>query len=628
MRTSNRVRFVTGLALAVGTAVAQPVSAENCEFKQDPQEFLTRQERALRDTYERALTFGARKEMRAATGGTRNVAASELRWANVVDDHILGRLEKQSIPVAGLTSDAEFVRRIYLDLIGRLPSPAEYREFMEAPPAGRRDALIDRLLYTPEFTYRWASWLGDLIQNTQRAGNVNQNASGRNAMNDFLRNAIASEKSYRDIAWELVTAGGNNYDDGAANWPLRSITPGGPVQDRYDTMMVRNVTTFLGLSHYDCLACHDGRGRLDQLSVWGRGIARSDAYRLAANFSRLNIVTRPNTANTPYAGVFDISDRATGTYDLNTNYGNRPNRVRLGTAVNITPEYRNGKTPPAGRSWREFFADEMTSDPLFAVNAVNRVWKQLFQLGLAEPVDSLDPARLDPDNPPPAPWAHQTAHPALLKELGSRFTGSNYNLRELIRLMVSSTSYQLSAQYGDGWKLEYVPLFARHYTRRLEPEEIHDNLAQASGNWPSYPITGFAENIRSAWQLPDPTEPAGNQGNGRVFMANFLRGNRDTEPRRQDGSILQQLSLMNDQFVRDRIRTATSPNLRAVAAIPNNRAAVDELFLYYFGRLPSDAESAKSLARLAQATNATQRNQAVEDLAWVLVNRIEFLIAY
>ncbi|HEU0123391.1 MAG TPA: DUF1553 domain-containing protein [Bryobacteraceae bacterium] len=599
-------------------------SPDNCSFQRDPRSFLDAELHTIREVHERTVRLAAKNGLRAASG-TRHSPAGTLPRRNFIDEEILGRLEREGIAAAPLTTDAEFVRRIYIDLAGRLPAPVEYRDFLSDTNPVKRDALIDTLLFSQDYINRWSTWLADLVQNTRTAANVSQNVSGRNAMNDYLRQAVYRDKSFRDLAWELTTHSGNNYEIGSVNWSVRTITPGGPAQDRYDTAFVKLATTFLGLGHYDCLACHNGRCHLEQLSLWGGGTPRTEAFKMAAHFARLNITGRsvPNTDF--YSGSFDISDRATGTYDLNTTYGNRPNRVRMGNVLNLTPEYRNGKAPAANQPWRQSFADNLTADPMFARNAVNRIWKQLFQLGLAEPLDNLDPDRLDVDNPPPAPWTFQTAHPLLLKKLSARFVESNYSLRETIRLLVSSTAYQLSSRYEEPWQIDYVPLYARHYARRMEAEEIHDNLGQASGNWTTYTPQGFVDTVRSAWRLPDPTEPGGAAG---AFMATFLRGNRDTQPRRQDGSILQSLTLLNDTYIRDRIRLTSSPTLRDTAAFRDNDTVVEQLFLLYLGREPNSVERAKALAPFAKATTTALRNAAIEDLAWVLVNKVDFLIHY
>ena len=249
----------------------------------------------------------------------------------------------------------------------------------------------------------------------------------------------------------------------------------------------------------------------------------------------------------------------TGQYDLNTNYGNRPFRLAIGTVKNFTPEYRTGGTPK-GADWRGEFAEFVINDPMFARNFANRVWKQIFNQGLVEPVDQMDPMRLDPANPPPAPWSLQASNPILLERLAQKLTSQDYSLREFIRVLVSSSAYQLSAQYDDEWKLDYQPLFARHYPRRLEGEEIHDAIQLATGVLATYRVTGIVDPINWALKLPDPLEAGGT-----TLMNTFYRGNRDNVARQQSGSIQQQLGLMNDTFVTSRIKMAASPVLKRIA---------------------------------------------------------------
>lgn len=614
-----------------GAEPADPtvVSGQNCTFRNNPDDFLNQQERFAAEANARTQLVAARM---AKLGGPRNSAAirpvdaASLERRNFIDEELFGRLQQEKIPVAPRTTDEEFVRRIYLDLVGRIPTPFEFRTFLENRSLQRRDELIERLLYSEEFVYRWASYFMDTFQIARTATNVTLQTNGRNAMWDYLVGAIGSGKSYREIATEMMTADGNNFTNGAGNWVARSITPGGPVQDRYDTMLVMNAGTFLGLGHYDCIACHDGRGKMEQLSLWGRGVPRIEAYRMAAFFSRLGItqVAQPMELS----GSFNITTATTGSYNLNTNFGNRPNRVRVGTQTAVTPEYRNGAVPGATDNWRAFFAKQVVADPMFSKNLANRLFKHFFVLGLVEPVDGLDPARLDPDVTPADPWTHQTVHVKLLARMAQYLTDNDYNLREFMRLLVSSNAYQMSSRYdGAEWKTTYAPFYARHLARRMEAEEIHDTLSQASGNWQNYTILGFGETVQRAWRMPDASEPSSN-GGVRTFLDNFLRGNRSSQLRRQDGSILQQLSLMNDTVVRDRIRTSSSPNVRALVSNTDLSFVAEELFLLYLGRLPMDAERSKAVAHLSKATTTAARTTAIEDLAWALVNRTDFIFSY
>jgi hypothetical protein len=243
-----------------------------------------------------------------------------------------------------------------------------------------------------------------------------------------------------------------------------------------------------------------------------------------------------------------------------------------------------------------------------------------------EPVDQLDPARLDPENAPTGNWTLQATHPQLLESLAIHLEKLGFDLREFVKVLMQSSAYQLSSQYDSSWKLEYVPLFARHYPRRLEGEEVHDTIQVATGVLGNYTVGDWPDPVRWAVQLPEPVEPRSN-GAVAAFMNAFLRGNRDTQTRRQDGSTLQQLNLMNDRFVTDRVRNAQSGTVRRLAVAADLPAAIDEIFLQFLTRLPTAAEKARILTHLGSAGPAG-RNGAAEDIAWALINRTEFIFSY
>ncbi len=599
------------------------VTIADCVFEAAPGEFLSRPSRIRREIYDRTTTVGG-KLARAA----EQQAGPEPPRRNFVDVEVFGRLAELGISPARMTTDEEFLRRIYLDLTGRIPDPDEVRNFLSDSSAGKRDAVIDRLLDSPEFVDRWTMWLGDLLQNTAVASNASRQINGRNAFHTWIRESIAGRKSLRDIAWEALATGGNTFDreTGAANFAVGAIAPMGPVQDTFDMMLVKSATAFLGMGHYDCLLCHDGAGHLDQISLWGASALRMEAQQMAAFFSRMRVAGSRAPQGDFYYRSFEVIDRPNGQYDLNTGFGNRPARVPLGGVRSLTPRYRATGAEPGDSHWRAAFADNLVKDPMFARNLANRIWKHFFGLGLVEPVDTLDPARLDPSNPPKAPWSLQATHPALLEKLAKELEASWYDLRWFIRLLVQSSAYQLSSRYDGQWKLEYVPLFARHYPRRLEGEEIHDAIAKATGVPGRYAVGGWSDPVFWAVQLPEPVEPRSNRSVA-AFMDAFLRGNRDTQQRSQAGSILQQLNLMNDPFVLNRMRVGASPVLQEIARLPNE-SAVEELFLTFLSRRTNEEERAKALAHLGTAATAAGRNAALEDLAWVAVNKIEFLFSY
>src|SRR6266566_2206327 len=625
---------LSSLFLSFAETIQRTPSVADCSFQVDPDRILSQQARVRREINDRILKMS--RSARAAAVAA--VAAESLPQRNFIDQEIFGKLIQMNVPAAQLSTDAEFLRRVTLDLTGRIPSSDDIRAFLADTTPNKRDAVIDKLLYSKEASDRWSMWLGDLLQNTATLNSVvfNRNIQGRNVFFAYLQDAVYNEKSFTDIATDVITGHGNNYilGNGAANFPMAGSTSMGPIQDTYDTMLVRAASTFLGLTYYDCLLCHNGRGHLDQINLWAASTNRADAQMMAAFFARTRFTRYPE--NNPPPGVapsymfnsYEVSDAAAGTYDLNTTYGNRPNRTKIGTVVNLTPSYRATGAVPKDTNWRAAFAQNVVNDPLFSINLANRLWKQMFNLGLIDPVDTIDPARLDAANPPPDPWTLQPTHPVLLDKLAKAFADGGYQLRPFLKLLVESTAYQLSSGYEGDWSPDYIPLFARHYPRRMEGEEVHDAIAKATAILGSYSMQYMDGTMAWAMQLPEPLEPRKNEGNANVFMSTFFRGNRDNQQRSQAGSIQQQLYLMNDQFVTNRVKVASSPKLKAMTAIAKDSDLIDEAFLTFLSRYPTDYERSKALAFLAKANTAALRSTAVEDLAWVCINKVDFLFSY
>jgi hypothetical protein len=221
----------------------------------------------------------------------------------------------------------------------------------------------------------------------------------------------------------------------------------------------------------------------------------------------------------------------------------------------------------------------------------------------------------------------QPTHPELLEKLAREFADGGFQLRPFLKLLAESSAYQLSSHYEGEWTPDLIPLFARHYPRRLEGEEVHDAIVKATAIAPAYTVQFWENKVAWAMQLPDSQEPR-SDGGVNNFMNTFYRGNRDNQQRSQAGSVQQQLYLMNDAFVTNRIKVAASSKLRALAAITNNSELIDEAFLTFLSRYPTEYERSKALPFLAKATTAALRNTAVEDLAWVCINKVDFLFSY
>ena len=629
------------LAWAAPQDVVQQASGSNCTFQASPDTFLSAQGRVRRAVFTETQKLNRAAAISAPAYQAAATATAPLARRNFIDDEIFNKLAVNKVAPAGLSTDEEFFRRINLDLTGRIPLPEDARAFIADTSANKRDAIVEKLLNSDAFNDKWTMWLGDLMQNTpnQVTAAAQRRIGGRNAFYNYIFWSVSGWKSLQDIAYETIAFSGNNYDSqvGAANFIVGGSVTGGPIQDTYDGMLVRSATTFLGMAHYDCVNCHNGRGHLDQISLWGSQTTRQQAEQMSAFFARTRLTNYPSptpppgqTSTDPYYQSTMVENLSTtGGYDLNTNYGNRPNRVPYNgqKTQSLTPVYQYSGATPADGSWRSAFAQFAVADPMFARNMANRLWKQMFNLGLVDPVDTLDPSRLDPSNPPPAPWELQATHPVLLEKLAKAMVQQNFDLRAFLRLLAQSSAYQLSSRYDGEWNIQDVPLFARHYPRRLEGEEIHDAISQATGVFNKYTVEGWGATVQYAMQLPDPLEP---RSNGAVanFMNAFLRGNRDTTQRVQASSILQQLNMMNDAFVTGRTLVAKSPVLLAISKIADNGAAVDELFMNFLSRKPSAYERSHAVSYLQKTTSAAARSTAIEDLSWASINKLDFLFSY
>jgi hypothetical protein len=571
--------------------------------------------------------------------------------SNLIDLNIQADLLANGITPAQKTNDYEFIRRVTLDLTGRIPTPDRVASFVASNDPAKRSALIDELLARPEWVDKWTMYFGDLFKNTVATVQVNIRPEGRNAFYKWIHDSVASGKPYNQMATELIAAKGNNSFDqsnGQMNFLPLAVVGGGPVQDIFDSQTASVAEAFLGLAHVNCLLCHNGRGHLDTLNLWASKTTRAQAWGLSAFMAHtwtrsLNLPPDPNNPNRGNYNYWSLDVYKTD-YALNTTTGNRPARQPIGTVKTIAPVYLfNGSRPAASEDYRAALARNVTGDFQFARAAVNYMWAQFFGAGIVDPPDQFDLARLDPQNPPPAPWTLQPSNAKLLNGLAQYFIESNYDVKALQRLIANSDTYQLSSEYNGTWDPAWDKFFARKFVRRLWSEEVHDSIVTAINTLPSYTVPGFTADsaiyqanspgfgkISFAMQAPDVVNVPDGGGAVSQFLDTFLRGNRDDQPRKSEGSILQALGLMNDNFVESRIHAtgagATATFLTKLLTL-SDTALVNTLFMDVLSRNPDDGELAASVAQL-QKGGATARKTNAEDLLWTLFNKIDFVFNY
>ncbi len=551
-----------------------------------------------------------------------------VRLRNVVDEEVFGALAAAGVDPAPPSSDAEFLRRVTLDLTGRIPDIGATTAFLSDASPDRRARKIDELIASDAFADRWASFLSELYRVTAYSTTSFMGFRSRNAWHAYFRDALRKGTAYDEIARTVLTAAGSSGEVGPASFVVREIAANGPPQDTWDNLAAATGRALLG-TNLSCLSCHDGAGHTDQLNVWLSGKTRADFWGMAAFFANTYVRAEYVEAEKEYR--WDVFDVPFLQYRLDTTDGNKsPRRPGPdGSAVVFPREILSGQEPRPFEGRRQAIARLVTSHRQFARATVNYVFRELFNLGLVEPADGFDLARLDPASPPPAPWTVQPTHPALLERLAVAFERSGYDLTALVRLLVSSNAYQLSSSYPGDWRPAYVPLFARHIPRRLRAEELHDSISTATLlPLPLY-VRGAPEPVPWASQLPDTLEPIGSDPSGvsyvvRDFLDAFGRGDRDLTPRRGDGSLLQALHLMNDPLVTFRVRSDVTGSLvfRLRAGVPFERR-VDALYLATLSRFPTPEERLEGFRILLDPGRGEA--QALEDLQHALLNQLEFV---
>ncbi len=557
------------------------------------------------------------------------VPPQDIPRKNFIDNILFDRMQRDSIQSAPVSTDEEFVRRIYLDLTGRIPAAADVTAFVADKAATKREALIDKLIGSPEYVDKWTMFFGDLFKNNARSVNVQRYSGGRDAFYNYIKDAISKNKPYNQVATEMIASNGDNFVDGQVNHIVGGIVPMGPAQDTMDGTAVNTASMFLGINALDCLLCHDGAGHLDSVNLWGAGKTRMDAWGMSAYFARVRR-QRQNLSQQPNYAKFIVSELGIGEYQLNTDFGNRQTRAPIDGVSSVAPKYIQGAgSANAGENRRQTIARLITADKQFARAAVNYIWEKLMVEALVSPSNAFDPARLDPAATLPAEWTLQPANAELLNALADEFIKQNYDLRKLIALITKSSAYQLSSQYPGTWSLALVPYYARKYVRRMDAEEIHDAILKATGVGVTYQLRDTLNQptwtVNWAMQLPDTVEPRGNAIGG--FLNSFIRGDRDVKPRSLEPSIQQALNLMNNTFVMSRIHqnNAGSTVARLLADTTlSNQQIVTQLYLNTLSRNPAQSE----LDALLPLYSSQTKRDATEGIQWALLNKMDFIFNY
>ncbi len=544
---------------------------------------------------------------------------------NFIDDFIFDQIQADGIPTSDLCTDEEFVRRAYLDLTGGIPQASDVQAFLANPSPTKRAELIDALLETPQYVDRMTMFFGDLLGNTYRLL-----WNGRTQYYNSIKNSVLTNQPYDQFVRGLLASSGYSWTDGPVNFPARSWENMANRLDVIDNTVAQAGGDFLGMPLL-CISCHSGAGHLESTNLYLSGKRRLDFWGLGAFYGQLNYRRTQEQPNIfSYTFEYDTYASQTGYDRTGPGYrdGVRPPRTPAGISP---PVYFFTGEEPQAADRRAEFARILTSDRQFARAAVNRLWSMLLGMGIVEPVDGFDLARLDPANPPPDPWTIQPTNPALLERLADEFIATNYDIKGMIRLIANATTYQLSANFPTTFEARYAPYFARHFAKRMSAEQLLDAIFRATNLPETMAIRDTGEgpgSVQWTMKLPDPTEPTSVSGDGgvnanvRTFLDWFLRGDRDERAREVEGSILQALGLLNNALVVNKVRATGGGLVTTLVndATLTNDDIVDQLFLATLSRLPTAQERSQALEMLSAS-----RANGAEDLQLVLINKLDFL---
>ena len=490
---------------------------------------------------------------------------------NFIDDLAHKRFKKLGILPSDLCTDAEFIRRSFIDVLGVLPEPPEVRRFLTDKDIGKRSKLIDRLLDDPRYADTWANRWGDLFRpNIARVG-----LKSAYTIDNWIRQCFAENKPYDQMVREILTAKGSTHRVGPTVIYRTRREPA--------TLTTLFSQVFLGV-RLECARCHHHPNE-----KW----SQTDFYQFAAFFAEMK---RKGTGISPPISA--------GTEYFYHAPGGDVRHPVSNAVMKATPLGGQALETPAGSDPRGTLADWMLTpdNPYFSRAMANRVWGQFFGRGIVHPVDDFRAS-----NPP--------SNPALLDALAADFAEHHFDLKHLMRRIMQSRLYQLSSTPNES-NVQDTQNFSRFYRRRVSAENLEDIVNQVTGVTSEYAnlrrdarkvelwTTIMSSPMLESFGLPNASENCPCE--------------RDNRP-----SMVQALHLMNSEKLQTQLADKQG---RAAALGQAGRPVgeiVNEVYLLIYSRWPSADEKAIAVEAIEAA--GAKRQQSVEDLMWALINSAEFV---
>jgi hypothetical protein len=496
--------------------------------------------------------------------------------SNYVDKFVFAKLKMLSIPPSDLCTDQEFVRRVYLDLCGILPTSKEVQDFLADTTANKRAKLIDALLERPEYADFWTLKWSDVFRSSRKSIQV----KGTHVFQRWLRQRVGKNVGFDSVVKDLLTASGSTFANPPANYYRIARDP----QNLAET----TVQLFFGI-RMQCCKCHN-----HPFERW----TQDDYYSTAAFFARVRQKNDPNEmgANPGMPGAEIIYD------------GRQGEVTQPRTGQLMKPKFMGGEVPviPPDKDRRKVLADWLASDrnPFFAKSMANRIWYHLSGKGIVDPVDDFRDS-----NP--------SANDELLDALAKDFVASKFDVKHLIRVIMNSRTYQLSAR-GNEFNKDDNKYFSHAVTKLLSAEQLLDAICMVTEVPEKF--AGLPLGTR-ATQLPDGEL-------NHPFLKTFGQPARELAcecERESDSNLAQALQLINGPTVNEKMRHASNRIARLLKDKKPEADILADLYLSTLSRPPGPNDVKVALEHVARATD---KRKGWEDVHWALINTKEFLFRH
>jgi WD40 repeat protein/mono/diheme cytochrome c family protein len=478
---------------------------------------------------------------------------------NKIDEFTAAKWKRMKIQPSEVCDDAEFLRRVYLDLTGLPPLPEEVRAFLADRRDSRlkREAVVDKLIGSDDFVEYWTNKWADLLQVNRKFLGV----EGAAAFRKWIREQVAKNTPYDEFVRKILTASGSNQDNPPASY-FKILREPGPTMEN---------TTHLFLAvRFNCNKCHD-----HPFERW----TQDQYYQLAAFFARVDLKPDPRSGDRRVGGT-DV-EGAKPLYEIVADKDQgEVEHLRTGQVMTPAFPYTVKFQTPSQATRRQQLAAWITSpeNPYFARSYVNRLWGYLFGVGIIDPIDDIRAG-----NPP--------SNPELLDYLTREFIQSGFNIRHMMRLICTSRTYQLSVA-ANKWNEDDKINYSHARARRLPAEVLLDSVYRVTGSTSHFP--GVPPGTRAA-ALPDSgiELPSG-------FLGTFGRPPRESACECERSSNLQLgpvMALINGPTLAEAINDPNNALARLAAQEKDDAKLIDELFVRILNRpaTPSEIEASRKI---------------------------------